>query len=126
VRVVDQDDAELIVTYDPAIADPLPWVDVPIRVAVPAGTPLDPPVHVASSVDGWVHHPLAWSAEPFAAEGVLSVPRGEWFWFKVTRGDWATVEKWPACEEATNRYAFGAAHPGRDDTVWTWADLCTP
>jgi alpha-glucosidase len=126
VRVIDQDDTELTVTYDPEITEPRPWVDVPIVVHVPAGTPTGTPIHIASSVDGWAHHPLAWGAEPDTAEGVLSVPRGEWFWFKYTRGDWSTVEKWPACEEATNRYAFGAAHPGRDDTVWAWADGCPP
>lgn len=58
------------------------------------------------------------------ATGTITVPRGEWFWFKYTRGSWDKVEMWPACVEADNRYGFGAAHPMRDDTVFGWADWC--
>ena len=55
---------------------------------------------------------------------MVAVPRGEWFYYKYTRGNWATVEKWPGCVEATNRYGFGAAHPLREETVYQWADQC--
>ena len=54
----------------------------------------------------------------------IAVPRGEWFFYKYTRGDWATVEKWAGCVEATNRYGLGSAHPDRADSVATWADRC--
>jgi len=54
----------------------------------------------------------------------VEVPRGEWFLYKYTRGGWPTVEKWAGCLEATNRYAFGAAHPGKQDRVDVWADGC--
>jgi hypothetical protein len=93
-------------------------------VSVPAGTPPDRAIHVASSANGWMHQPLAWDDPPVSARGYIDVPRGEWFFYKYTRGDWETVEKWPGCVEATNRYGFGSAHPERRDTVWAWRDLC--
>jgi hypothetical protein len=123
VRLAEVDDVTLTFTYDPRVGDPRPWVLVPIEVQVPAGTPVDPPIHITSSVDGWIHHPLQWSG-PQTAVGTLAVPRGQWFFFKYTRGDWATVEKWPACVEATNRYGFGSAREPRQDEVYTWADWC--
>ena len=52
------------------------------------------------------------------------MPRGEWFFYKFTRCDWTTVEKWPGCLEATDRYGFGAAHPTRVESVAAWADRC--
>ncbi len=61
-------------------------------------------------------------AEPGTAEALVSVPRGEWFWYKYTRGSWETVEKWAGCEEALDRYEFGAAHPDKLDDVTMWAD----
>ena len=36
----------------------------------------------------------------------------------------AVKEKWPQCEEAANRYAFGAAHPMKEDQVFGWRDWC--
>ena len=60
----------------------------------------------------------------------VTVPRGAWFEYKYARGAWNSVEKWPGCAEASNRYAFGAVHAldwdhaGKDDEVWQWADLC--
>jgi len=61
-------------------------------------------------------------SEPGTAEALVQVPRGEWFWYKYTRGGWDTVEKWAGCVEASNRYDFGAAHPDKVDTVALWAD----
>jgi alpha-glucosidase len=60
----------------------------------------------------------------------VTVPRGAWFEYKYTRGGWPSVEKYPGCVEAKNRYAFGAVHTasldvaGKQDTVWAWADVC--
>jgi alpha-glucosidase len=52
------------------------------------------------------------------------VPRGKYLFYKYTRGSWASVEKYPACVEAENRYELGKAHPKKVDTVWAWADMC--
>jgi len=114
----------LALEYDPTLADPRPPVRVPLVVTVPEGTPRDTPIHVATSANGWTHQPLTWGPGPNEAAGTVEVPRGEWFEYKYTRGTWETVEKWPACEEATNRYSFGAAHPSRHDTVYGWRDWC--
>jgi alpha-glucosidase len=124
VVLPDQADFSLVMEYDPAIDDPAPPVLVPVKVHVPPGTPLEPPVYIATSGAGWAHQPLLWSAEPNTAYGIVPVPRGEWFYYKYTRGDWTTVEKWAGCLEAKNRYAFGTAHPVKEDTVATWADGC--
>ncbi|HEY3353758.1 MAG TPA: hypothetical protein VGQ83_10955 [Polyangia bacterium] len=113
----------LVLAYDPSLTEPAGTVLVPLRVTVPAGTPTDQPICVATSANGWTHAPLTWSS-PTTATGVVPVPRGEWFFYKLTRGTWETVEKWPACAEATNRYAFGAAHPGLQATVAGWRDWC--
>jgi hypothetical protein len=125
VRFTDPGSFSLEADYDRAISDPAPPVEIGLSVAVPPGTPLDPAVHVASDANGWVHAPLAW--DPGTAElavGTLSVPRGQWYRFKYSRGDWCTVEKYPDCEEASDRYAFGAAHLDRDDVVYGWRDWC--
>lgn len=115
----------LALEYDPTVTDPRPPVRVPLVVQLPAGTPRDTAIHVATSADGWAtHQPLAWGPGPDEAHGTVLVPRGEWFEYKYTRGGWETVEKWPACEEATNRYSFGAAHPSKHDTVYGWRDWC--
>lgn len=104
-----------------ALAPPVPMT---FRVHVPPGTPKDPPVHIATDASGWQHVPLPWSATPDVAEGTVSLPRGAYVFYKYTRGSWATVEKWPGCAEATNRYELGAAHPVKEDTVFAWADQC--
>jgi alpha-glucosidase len=120
----EQDGFVLEASYDTSIPELRPPVQVELEVTVPAGTLAVPPVHVATSAGGWSHEPLGWSGTPELARGLVSVPRGEWFWYKYTRGDWETVEKWPGCAEATNRYGFGAAHPTRKDTVYVWRDWC--
>ncbi len=51
------------------------------------------------------------------------MPRGAWFFYKYARGGWETVEKWPGCVEASNRYGFGRAGVRRD-TVFEWRDVC--
>jgi alpha-glucosidase len=112
------------VAYDKTIADPAPPVKVPLKVTLPAGTPKTTPIHVATSAGGWVQQPLQWGGETDTAVGEVTVPRGQWFDYKYTRGSWESVEKWAGCLEATNRYAFGAAHPVKEDRVEAWADLC--
>jgi alpha-glucosidase len=123
VAFADQAQWTLTLVHDPALGDPRPPVPVSFDVTLPAGTP-DGPVYVASSVDDWASQTPLQRTAPDKAAGVLAVPRGEWFFFKFTRGDWTTVEKWPQCAEASNRYGFGAAHPVRSETVWAWRDQC--
>ncbi len=124
VALDDLAGATLDFTYDRAIAELRPAVAVTLEVRVPDGTPADPPVHVATSANGWTHQPLAWTDEPGVARGTVLVPRGEWFFYKYTRGSWDTVEKWPDCAEASNRYRFGAATARQADTVYRWRDGC--
>ncbi len=121
----DRAGLELRWRYDPRLDDLRPPVRVPLQVRVPPDTPRDRPVCVATSADWQRHQPLAWSEdEPDTATGFVEVPRGQSFFYKYTRGDWESVEKWSGCAEAANRYAFGAAHPGRRDVVEGWRDRC--
>ncbi len=99
-------------------------VDVELTVEVPPGTPSDPPVSVAGDFNSWAQQPLDWSVPGVQAHGFVRVPRGQWFAYKFTRGGWETVEKWPDCAEASNRYAQGAAHPSRTEQVFGWRDFC--
>ncbi|MES2638454.1 MAG: TIM-barrel domain-containing protein [Myxococcota bacterium] len=123
VVVPDTGDVSLEMTYDPTITAAAPPVAMPFRVALPADTPLDTPICIASSADGWVSHtPL--TREGGSAYGTIEVPRGEYLYYKFTRGDWDTVEKWPDCAEASNRYELGRATPVKADTVYGWADGC--
>ena len=110
--------------YNPEIPILNPPVEINVTVTVPEGTPTDTPVHLATEASDWEHTPMEWSSTPNQAHSTIEVPRGEWFFYKYSRGDWCTVEKWPECEEATNRYGFGQAHPDRTDTVFGWRDWC--
>ncbi|MGE5182581.1 MAG: TIM-barrel domain-containing protein [Acidobacteriota bacterium] len=122
VTVPDAASRELVLTYDPAIADPRPPVAVTFEVHVPAGTPADPPIAVATSATGWAQTPLPW-VSPGVARGTVTVPRGDWLDYKYTRGSWDTVEKAGDCSELADRYRAGAAGT-RVDTVATWRDRC--
>nr|UXE44843.1 oligosaccharide 4-alpha-D-glucosyltransferase [uncultured bacterium] len=93
------------------------------RVQVPASTPSNVPIFIATSANGWQQAQMA-NVSPGVAELALDVPRGEWVFYKFTRGDWNSVEVWPGCAEATNRYAFGQAEPVKDNIVFAWRDLC--
>jgi hypothetical protein len=52
------------------------------------------------------------------------MPRGAWASFKITRGNWASVEKDAACAERANRRIFGAPSRAAEVTVRAWADTC--
>ena len=124
IRVPDAAPLRIEADYDPTVAELRPPVDVPFEITVPPGTPMGTPISVVTSADGWTtHHPLTWIDAEHAA-GVVALPRGEWFEYKITRGDFLTVEKQAGCTEGGNRYGFGAAHPVRRDTVATWRDFC--
>lgn len=97
-------------------------VEVPIRVAVPAGTPESTAIHVASSHDAWTHRPLVRSGD--IATGTVKAPRGGYASFKITRGGWPTVEKGDACAEIDNRRAFGAGARPIAVRVVAFADRC--
>jgi alpha-glucosidase len=123
VVISDAPDLSFTFTYNPAISDPAPPVAMPFRVTLPAGTPSDTPITIASSADDWATHTPLTRVSATEAAGTLTVPRGEWLYYKYARGSWETVEKWPACEEASNRYALGRADE-KADTVYGWRDWC--
>ena len=108
--------------YDRTLVDPRPPVDVTFEVHVPASTPATAQIHVASSATGWSHVPLAWVA-PGVARGTLTVTRGDWIDYKLTRGTWDTVEKLADCAEAPNRTRIAGATT-LVDTVEAWRDGC--
>jgi len=108
--------------YDRTLDEPRPPVTVTFEVHVPDGTPLDPPIHVASSLTAWTHVPLAWVA-PGVARGTFVATRGEWIDYKLTRGSWQTVEKLADCGEAPNRTRIASATT-RIDSVAKWRDSC--
>jgi alpha-glucosidase len=116
----DQAGFELVMTYTPTTLAS-PNVEKRFIVTLPPGTPADA-IHIAGTFNDWAQLPMQPGAEPGTAEALVSVPRGEWFWYKYTRGSWETVEKWAGCEEALDRYEFGAAHPDKLDDVTMWAD----
>lgn len=107
-------------TYDRTL-DPDGTVKVPITVQLPPGTSTGTAIHVASSAWGWTHRPLERTGD--VAQGTLEVPRGQWFFYKITRGAWSSVEKDATCGERPNRSAIGAAS-ALAITVERWADGC--
>ena len=123
--VIFEDRAEftLELTYE-GDESPSPTVCMPFSVTVPAATPAQEGIYLALSTNGWQQRFLGPVGQGGRVEGCLEVPRGEWFEYKYTRGDWSTVEKWTGCLEASNRYALGVALPVKNDTVETWADWC--
>lgn len=124
VAFADQGGFALDLEYDPSLTEAAPPVLMRFVVDVPPGTPQTDTIHWAGSASGWAHQPLSWEPGKPRASGLVSVPRGDWVFYKYTRGGWSTVEKWPGCVEATNRYELGAAHPDKHDTVFGWADGC--
>ena len=131
----DPDDRSLVATaadaphlalafhYDPAIEDPDPPVAVTFEIHVPADTSQATPIAIVTSADAWTAQtPLAWVSAG-VARGTVTLPRGDWFEYKVTRGSWATVEKLASCGEVANRSRFAAAG-SQIDTVATWRDRC--
>lgn len=132
---VDPDDRSLAATaadathlvlafhYDPAIADPDPPVAVTFEIHVPVDTSQATPIAIVTSADNWTAQtPIAWISAGIA-RGTVTLPRGEWFEYKVTRGSWDTVEKQADCTEVANRSRFAAAG-SQIDTVATWRDRC--
>ena len=111
---------QLVFRYDPTITDPRPPIAVTFEVAIPADTPN--PIHVAVSAAAWAHVPLT-RVDATTARGTIMVPRGEWFDYKYSRGDWNSVEKGAGCSERPKRYRFGAPQVQRD-VVETWRDRC--
>ncbi len=103
---------------------PSPTVCMPFSLTVPDGTPSQDSIYIALSSNGWQQQFFGPVGQSGRVEACVEVPRGEWFEYKYTRGDWSTVEKWNGCVEASNRYALGVARPTKNDTVETWADWC--
>jgi alpha-glucosidase len=121
---------QVVFAYDKPQLASAPTIDVPLTVQVPADTPAGSTIYVAHSGNNWQQQALKWTGKPGEASGLVTVPRGQWFEYKYTRGGWNSVEKYPGCVEAKNRYAFGAVHTasldvaGKQDAVWAWADVC--
>jgi len=124
INIVDRADFVLDMSY-PVGDEPPETVPMLFSVSVPPGTPKDDPIRIVGSWSEWEEHqPLQWFPDEDKAYGTLDVPRGEWLFYKFTRGDWSTVEKWEGCVEADNRYVKGVAHPPKHDKVEAWADQC--
>ena len=124
LRGVTLDALPLRARYDTALREPRPEVEVRFDVTVPDGTSRATPIFLATSANGWTHAPMTWDAVTGHVVGVARVPRGQWFFYKFTRGGWDTVERYPDCSEANNRYSLGAAGAPRRERVWTWRDRC--
>ncbi|HND34036.1 MAG TPA: hypothetical protein PLA94_28745, partial [Myxococcota bacterium] len=121
VRLNDKNGWRLEADYDPSLQDSL--VPMPFELQLPEGTPLEETVSIATDVTGWVHHPMT-RVDATHARILLEVPRGTWIYYKYARGSWETVEKWPGCVEAENRYEQSRPGPVKQDVVWGWADGC--
>lgn len=82
----------------------------PIEVTVPATTPADATIYLAGSdpaIGGWAADGFALNPQGDGRwTGVLPMPLGTRFEYKVTRGTWETVEKGPNNEELPNRVAI--------------------
>jgi alpha-glucosidase len=122
IRVLDT------ATWTVSVAARATWearetIPMPFEVQIPSDTPADATVTLASNATGWQHVPMT-RTTPTTARLVLDVPRGTWIDYKYARGGWDTVEKWPGCVEATNRYEHTRAGPPKRDVVWAWADRC--
>jgi alpha-glucosidase len=123
VALADRGVLDLRLHYAPALEAERPPVLLEVEVTLPASTPADAVIHIASDLDWDTHHPLD-RVDATTARGHLLAPRGGWFEYKYTRGGWDTVEKHGDCGEMRNRYGFGAATAPRRDTVAAWADRC--
>jgi hypothetical protein len=110
----------LELVYDRGLAAPATAV-IELVVELPPGTPTSTPIHVAAS-PSWTHVALT-RVSPTRATGMIHVPRGAWFEYKYTRGDWLTVEKDAGCAERVNRARPGGALPVVDRVV-RWRDVC--
>lgn len=107
-------------------AAPPPDVALTFRVRVPAGTPLEPPVHVAGDFQGWDPADPSYALAR-AQDGLWTLIRrfepGRPLAFKFARGDWSRVEKGPDGEEIGDRQVdVPEADATLDFTVARWAD----
>lgn len=122
-RLPQSRDWTLTVNYSPTLIQLRPAQRIDFEVTVPDDTPVGATIYFAGDVTDWEHVPLGEVGDDGIARGTIEVPAGEWYFFKFTRGSWETVEKYPDCEEARDRYAPGAAGLRRE-TVWAWRDVC--
>jgi alpha-glucosidase len=125
VNITDGAPGTLIVEYNQEIEENAPPILKYFQVQAPASTSEDETIHITLSSNDWLHQPLEWMAfMPGFAAGWIEVPRGSWFEYKYTRGDWDTVEKYADCSEAANRYAFGGFPFLKQDEIAQWIDAC--
>jgi hypothetical protein len=104
-------------------------VQVQIEVTLAPGTPAGP-IYLASNLFGWEPDGAAMTVAAGVATLTLALEEGMALEYKYTRGSWSTVEKTSGCQDNTNRQLV-VKDPGGGvqtvaDTVFAWADLCTP
>lgn len=97
---------------------------------IPAATPADAALFVASNVHGWLPGPAAGRLSR-TDDGTwvvrLTVPAGARVEYKLTRGTWETVEKGSRGEERPNRMVqVGAEDVEVRLSVPAWADQVSP
>lgn len=115
--------AAVTVRYD-ARVPVTPQVTVRFEATLPAGTPMEAPVYMATSVTGWRADGVRMTrVDATHATAELTVEAGTAVGYKYTRGGWSTVERAAGCAERANRTRrAGDAVVG--DVVTAWADRC--
>ena len=100
---------------------------VEIDIVLPANTPMNASIYLASSATGWEPDgTLAERISPTLARATIALPTDDIVEFKVTKGTWSTVQKYSDCSETPNETAL--ASPGfsgslrHRHTVWRFSD----
>jgi alpha-glucosidase len=115
------------VAYSAATLAPVRSVAIALDVTVPASTPAGA-VDVAASATKWLPNGQALTVASGKATGTLTVPEGTLVKYKLTRGDWTTVEVDAKCADTPNRgvvagWGTNGTMPVAA-TVAAWKDHC--
>ena len=104
-----------------------PAVRVTFDVQVPANTPPDAIVYIATNQQRWIANAVRLSPEPGNRWSVtLPLPGGTTLQYKYTRGSWSTGERDAAGADIPNRTLLvkaGVKTQAVEDVVARWADL---
>ncbi len=115
--------AVVTVRYD-ARVPVSPQATVRFEATLPAGTPTDAALYVATSVTGWRPDGVRMTrVDAGRATAELTVEAGTVVGYKYTRGQWATGERAAGCAERPNR-SVRAGEAGAVDVVAAWGDRC--
>ncbi len=128
IPIADFTAAQSIVVNAPSdLAQPR-QVNVAFNVTLPAKTPANPTVYIASSAVGWTPNGTALTVSGTTATGTITVTEGTLVKYKLTRGAWTSVEGDGACADIGNREivaSWGAnGTTSVSDTVGSWKDDC--